>query len=574
MSKSIRFFDFHGVVPSLDETLLNAMSAMVAEDIDLSRGNLEPWRWAAEPVATRQNPIRTMIDPESSCDFITWDSVIDVDLGQPVCNDIGMMFWIEDGVVMQGIREEVCQGIYEPLGVDCPTTPPSGGSGAGGEGCAVVESFCYTYVNRFGQESAPSPYSSINIGSTGGANISIPASNPQRTVHIYRMVPDASSGREGALNADGAWVRVGEGLTGTVVQTRPVSQTAETLRSFRWAKPPTGVTSLTVCSSSNTLFLAKGNRVYVSHPGQYHAFTNSRDLILQDNVVGLSDYADTVVVLTDGHPYTLTPIQHRDRAFTYSVARLDTSMPCVSKASISTASVGVVWASNNGLFVISKGRYGIRINSLTSNLINLDDWRQLQPETIRGEMHDGTYYFTGDGEITCSITGHTASTWVLVFNDEIYNYPTNVQLTSLSIKPLMWHHSRTGEMYYSLGTELYRWNPVDGELRPYTYITRLTVLQGMTTLGAAKIHHDSTALVNISLWKEVCNKILRVFSRNLSHCEPFRLPGCLHTIHQYLRIVSTSRVRSIHLATSIRDLTNHDDATYTHGNKRLSQRQS
>lgn len=575
MSKSIRFFDFHGITPRLDETLLNSAGAMVAEDVDLSRGDLMPWKWATEPKATRTQPVLTMVDSEASCGCITWPEVVDVDFGQPACSDIGMMFWIENGVVMQATREQACQGLSFPLGVSCPSIPPSGGSSTGGEGCITVESYCYTYVDQYGQEGPPSPPSAISTGGSGSAAVTIPglpAPNPQARVNVYRATADGSTGRENNLGPDGAWLRVGEGLTGTTITTRPLNQAAETLRSTRWAPPPTGITSLQICPRSNTLMLAKDNQIFISHPNQYHAFPRDRDLVLQDNVVALQDYAESMVVLTDGHPYVVVPRALRERAFIYDVSRLDTSIPCLSKASVSVGASGVIWSSQNGLFIISNGRYGIRATCLTMQLFHMDDWRESLPSTIRGEVHDGHYFFTGDGEVTCSITGHQSHTWILTFNDEIYEHPSNIQMTSLSIRPLMWHQTRMDKLYYSLGNEVFEWNPIDGELKPYCYTTRDTVLRGLTTLGAAKVHHDCEAVVNISFHKEKCTKVHSIYRRKLSHCDPFRLPGCLKSIHQYVKVTSINRVRSIHLATSVRDLTNHSDSTFDHGNTRLTSR--
>lgn len=573
MSRSLRFFDFHGVTPRLDETLLNAMAAMVAEDVDLSRGELMPWKWATAPTTTRTNPIITILDSEASCEFITWDSVTDVDLGQPICSDIGMMFWIENGVVMQATREEACSGGGSPLGVSCPSSAPSGASGEVGEGCNTSESYCYCFVNEYGQEGPPSPPTVVITGSTGGAPITIPPTSPFPTlVHVYRAVADGSTGLENNLKPDGTWVRVGEGQTGSTIATRPISQAAETLRSTRWAPPPTGITSLQVCPGSNALMLAKNNTIYVSHPGQYHAFARDRDMDLQDNVIGLADYSDQMIVVTDGHPYVIVPRALREGAFIYDVVRLDDSIPCVSKPSISVGASGVTWSSLDGQFLLSKGRFGIRVNCITTQLFHLDDWRELKPETIRGEIHNGAYYFTGDGEVTCSITGHQAHTYILTFGDEIYEYPTNVQLTSLSIRPDMWHQTRRDKFYYSLGNELFEWNPLAGEVRPYTYITRDTVLRGLTSLGAGKVHHDGDDVIRLSLWKEVCTTPRQVYGRKLTHCQPFRLPLCLKTLRQYAKVVTSNRIRSIHFATSIRDLTNHQDSTYNHGNTRLTQR--
>jgi len=274
--RSIRFFNFHGVTPLRDDSLLEAAHAMIAENVDLSRGDLLPWK-VKSPIDSSNAVIIEIAEPEA-CPRIKWNSHVEHTFGQPVCSDIGLMFWIEGGVVKQAYRHAACTG-GDTLGVP-PPGPPAIGGGPAGEECTTYASYCATTVNSYGQESAPSAPtpivpSNVNVsaGSGGGTN-------------IYQAIAGPSTGRERANAPDGEWF----------LMNGSVGSHAEMLITTRWGLPPTGVTSLAVCEEANTLMLAVKNTIFVSEPGQYHAYPRDRDIVLQDNIVALRSYNGQMVI--------------------------------------------------------------------------------------------------------------------------------------------------------------------------------------------------------------------------------------------------------------------------------------
>jgi len=268
----------------------------------------------------------------------------------------------------------------------------------------------------------------------------------------------------------------------------------------------------------------------------------------------------------------ITPRRTSEGSSIYEIERMDESLPCLSIRSVSVGSAGVVWASTDGLFLLGHTRFGMRIACLTDKLFHLNDWRDVNPTTVRGEVYNGAYYFSADGGVKNSITRHVAYTWILTFNDSIYEHPSNVELTTLDLIADGWFRSRRDKFYYSVGNELFEWNPRYGLPVPYVYATRLTVDPGLTNFAAAKVIHDRDGDLEFELWTEKCSKPLMVFSRKINHCNPFRLPRCFMDLDYYVVLRGYSRVRRVHLATSIAELSFDKDTTYDFGNKRLTAR--
>jgi len=577
MSRSVHLFNFYGVAPKKDDSLLTASGAMLAQDVDLSKGDLEPFRVSPLVSTGTEKIVTGVVIQKGNCLFKTWNYHTDVDYGRPESNDVGMLYWIENNSVMYAPWQDVCNDIAHVLGVPAPTSAPVFSAVTGSTyGCKTVSSFCYTNVGIEFQESAPSPPSvTKEMNASDGAKVTLPAA-PAGIVgrNIYRTMGGSTTGSEQAIIAGGEWVLVAEvGTNAAEFNTNGLESVAEILPSTRWGLPPQNPTSLSFISGSNVLMVAKGNVIHVSQPGQYHAFPHDRDITLKDNVVSIREYDGDIIVLTDGHPYIITPINEREGASHYNVLRAEESYPCVSPQSVSVGTTGVVWASTDGAFVIGRSRAGLSVQSLTSDIFHSRDWKDSDPSTIRAEIHNGSYYFTSSNPITNSITKRSSYTWVLSYDETVYQNPINIHLISLSVKPDAWFRSRTDKLYYSLNNKIYEWDPSSGtDLLPYDYISRDIVEQGLTNYSAAKVVNDGDGDLSFQIYREEGANDVLLYSRTITHSDPFRLPRTNLSVDHFIRLVGTSRVRRIHLASSLYDLTESRDTTFTHGNSRLTSR--
>lgn len=549
---------------------------MLAQDVDLSRGDLEPFRFNP-PVSVGSEDIMSGVAiRKGDCMFKTWDYYTDVDYGRPEVYDTGMLYWIEGGRVRYAPWDDVCKDVSYELGVSAPHVIPTVTSNATSTlGCETVASFCYTNIGLDHQESAPGPPSvTKEMHASRGAVVTLPAAPPGIvTRKIYRTMGGSTTGSEAVLNAGGEWVLVGEVGTGAgAYNTNGLESVAEILPSTRWGLPPRNPNCLAFISSTNVLMVGEGNVVHISHPGQYHAFPHDRDITLKDNVVAIREYDGDVIVLTDGYPYILTPINDREGAAHYGVLRGEEPYPCASPASVAVGVTGVVWASTDGAFVIGRSRAGLTVQSLTSDVFHARDWRESDPSTIRGEILNGAYYFTASNPVVNAITKRQSHTWVLSYDETVYQNPVNIHLISLSIIPTSWFRSRDDRLLYGMDQNIYEWDPIDGTPESYDYISRDIVEQGLTNYSAMKIINDGDGELTFQIYREESTNDVLLYTREITHSNPFRLPRTNLSVDHFIRLVGTSRVRRIHLAASLYDLSDARDTTFTHGNSRLTSR--
>jgi len=579
MTRSVHLFNFHGVTPKKDDSLLEAAGSMLAENVDLSRGDLEPFLWGG-PLAGDgdQIDIKSFYDIEGNfCSFKTWDYYTDVIEGRPDHFFRGDVFWIEGSDIRFTTSGDICNDVSYSLTVQNPPDAPTVASNETSEkGCQTVASFCYTNVDLFGRESQPSPPSPvIPMEIIDTASVTVAAAEPDIYYRrIYRSMAGSTTGAEPVINAGGDWVFVGEtnNRNSHTFTVSGLESVAFTLPSTRWGMPPTDPTCIAFCANTNVLVVGSLNTVHISQPGQYHAFPHDRDIVLPDQIVAIREYDGDIIVLTDGHPAILTPIKEREGAAHYEVLRGDESYPCLNPASVAVGTTGVIWASTDGLFVIGRSRAGLTVQSISSEVFHYRDWRKSDPASIRGEVYNSAYYFTSDSPVVNAITGRSSYTWVLSYDETVYQNPTNVHLQSLSIRPSMWGRTRRDKLYFSEGGYLYEWNSDVGLPRPYDYISRDLVETGLANYSAAKVVNDGDGDLKFELWRELSTKSVLLYSRDITHSEPFRLPRTNLSVDHYVRLTGTSRVRRVHLASSYDELTLAQDSTMTHGNTRVTAR--
>ena len=180
-----RFLAFHGIFPRITEDNLPTNSATVANDVNLRSGRLEPWR---ERLALAEAPESALTMHQHGCCYYTWDTCVSVAEYLPDYNS--MFITGRRGYPERAVFGDNCSLTYYRLGVPKPNGTPSvssaseNGAGkvdidlnAGTEGLdddgklakrqenlttridsgriMTSRSYCVTYVNNFGEESAP-----------------------------------------------------------------------------------------------------------------------------------------------------------------------------------------------------------------------------------------------------------------------------------------------------------------------------------------------------------------------------------------------------------------------------------
>lgn len=173
------------------------------------------------------------------------------------------------------------------------------------------------------------------------------------------------------------------------------------LTSENYFPPPTNLTNLHLLPNG-VMVGTSGRIVCLSEPYLPHAWPPEYQIPLAFDPVGVSSYGTTIVVPTNGNPYT---INCTDPATAYETEIAD-NQPCLSKRGIVQAGArglnAVIYPCPTGLYVVGQG--GARV--LTADVLDQRDWDGFLPSTIHAVYHDGKYLAWYDsGEINGVIQG-------------------------------------------------------------------------------------------------------------------------------------------------------------------------
>ena len=187
---------FGGIVPRSPDHALANYQAEIAHNCRLRRGTLEAWREPCKAADAVQNAKTPYV---YGCCYLSFPQVLEAAEISPEWPELfvtGRTSYPE-----RGLRSNGCCMEWFRLGVPAPDTPPQA---SGTESCgrdSSARAYLYTYENRWGEESAPSPASEVITVQDGSevqvSGIAMPPEGYGITrVNIYRSAT-------GARDADG-----------------------------------------------------------------------------------------------------------------------------------------------------------------------------------------------------------------------------------------------------------------------------------------------------------------------------------------------------------------------------------
>jgi len=171
--QAIRVNSFSGIAPRVQNRLLGDNQAQIADNCRLLSGSLEPWD---KPAQVTSNPLATgdvlslfKMKSGASTNWLSWTRDVDCVPSLIAGDEEQRIYYTGDGEPRMsnyalatdggGVMPAsfFVLGVTEPL--VAPTVVPAGGSG-------TLESRAYieTFVTQYGEESAPSPASTVASG--------------------------------------------------------------------------------------------------------------------------------------------------------------------------------------------------------------------------------------------------------------------------------------------------------------------------------------------------------------------------------------------------------------------------
>lgn len=286
------------------------------------------------------------------------------------------------------------------LGIPAPTVAPTI-SIAGGVAPTETRAYVYTWVSSFGEEGPPSP-PTLATGNangtwtvTGTSPGAVGTNRSIAKVRFYRTITGTSGGT--------TFYFVGEATLPTVSfadnQTTALVAANNILESTFYEPPPTDLQGA-VALPNGIIAAFRSNEVWFCEPYLPHAWPSPYALAVEGQIVGIGVVGQTVIVLTTGSPYAISGVSPA----TMAISRMAFSEPCLSRGSIVSTPMGVVYASPNGLAIANPGM----VQVITRQVFSKDDW--LDPSQVadvtrlRASVVNSAYYAWGAPASGCFST--------------------------------------------------------------------------------------------------------------------------------------------------------------------------
>jgi hypothetical protein len=587
---------FSGVVPVTGDRALQDNFATTAVNTWLYGGELRGIRPATNLIACNSStrrvlriPRRTMggdpayptsIPPPSYLGDSVWVQFTDIDTdivkGQLVedqyeryyfCSPTtGPMFntyaRLQTGLPAYQLGVPGPNVVYDSAGnnADKPTIV----SITGGATPVLTRAYVYTWVNEFGEESAPS----LPVTGAGNANAiwnignikdpPAPTSSPLQPNWSKKFLYRTITGTSGQTT----YYRVNTIALGTLTYADDASKITDavlannlTLESTNWAPPPATLKGW-IAMPNGFLIGFDGNNIYMSESYHFHAWPAEYKYATETPVVGLGVLGQTCVVCTQGFPATVTG----SKPATCSFTKATTGEPCMSRGSIVSTPDGVIYSSQNGLMLVGPGG----INNVTQQLITKEEWtRDYAPQYLRAVRYQNGYLAVRMWPLVGGVPTPTRTGFLLD--------PTElrVALTELSdfddvraINTDFW----SGEVFLIRTGMILRWDPPTTDLMPVQWVSKEFQYPFEENFGAYAIYWDDARYSNYDWGTSIMpttEKIrLKVYAdRNVVYDQlvpkngrGVRLPSGFKADIWQFEIKARVPVYSLHVAATMKEL--------------------
>ena len=514
---------FGGIVPRRSPHTLASFQASIAHDVRLRNGRLEAWRERCPYADVAKTAMSFHLH---GCCVTAWDELVQVAEVSPD--------WDRAYITGRTSSPEVmvygcdCGVKYYKLGVPQPKNPPRASATGSCSRKSDARSYVYTYVNAWGEESAPSPPSNVVTVADGTSvritNISTPPAGYNITgINLYRATtgfrePDVKQQKP---LTDYLYVTTLSPLQTSYTDTMLMKSLGPALETQKVRMPPAGLRNIVAIEGVVRLAGTTKNRVHMTENFQLHNWPAKYDLTLDSNIVHMGALDQKLYVTTDTTPYVIDVSSCEDMKCT-PVTDLGIPLPDVacqySRAALITQH-GFIYSTPLGLVLIDPtARYHI----LTKLWFSPEDWVKVAPETVRLGYYEGFLFCITD-----------RVSFILNIDSDPYGDMKGAELVTISDKPVDLIRSSAGALYMLEDGKVSVWDK-GLEYRPFTWVSRELTGQGDDAGGtlpdmspplgvfwspaSAKIRTRDTEFTLITPLQD------EAYKRKVTSERPFRLP--------------------------------------------------
>lgn len=372
---------FKGMTPRTHRRLLSPQDALEAVNCKMESGVLE----AMADLGLSQASVGSAktIFRHGDLGWKSWIGLVDV-VNSTIVDSGGHYFVTGDGYPKQG--RTVLGGSLRRLGVPRPEIPLSVeflGEAAEGASIARSSSYCFTCVVDMGtggkQEGAPSDPTGTfdvldgqSVRLTGFSAPALPGFQAD-AFRIYRA-------------SGGSWFFLAEisGVASSYTDDKSDADLSTvTLATDGWTMPEDDARGM-ILTTNGIYVMHRDNEILLSEPFHPYVYPGGYRLSTQDQIVALGFIDSSIVVLTAGRPSVL----QGSSPASMSMQPLPFDQACVSKGSVVSMPYGVMYASPDGLCLVSPS--GPRV--ATRGLFTAKQWREMQPDLLVSAYFEDKYF--------------------------------------------------------------------------------------------------------------------------------------------------------------------------------------
>lgn len=527
----LSFGAFQGMRPAVSPKLIEANMATLAQDLDLSRGYMEPLQGVSAPVATlgKTGTIKTLYRMHSGT-WLHWYDEVSVAPIPIANNELERIIFtgtdkprMTDAVKALGSGGDNWPEVSYWAGIPAPDQILETDASTTASDDDLARVYTYTYVTAWGEEGPPADPSQIYY-TQDGATVTLsnfagmPAGPYQITaVRVYRALTGTSGSGEYLFVAEiplpvTTWAdMVSDANLGSELTTTIYSASDESMQ---------GV----VAMANGMLAGYFDNMLCLSEPYQGHAWPEDYRIPMEDEITGIASAGNMLYVATKASPYMVVG----NHPTVMGANKLETVQTLVSPRSLVDMGSGAMYAAADGLVWVS----GEGAKLVTHGVLHPDDWAAYNPSSIHGYLYRNQYLgFYDSGGVKggflfdpATQTFQLLSTWASAgFSDQ-----------------------STGKLYLAQGGAVVEFD--GGSTLTGVWESKHTETFP-TTFTAAKVDADAFPVT----FKLYADGVLK-HTQSVTSDNPFRLPGGYRARTWVVRIETTQIVHGVFLASTVAEL--------------------
>ncbi|CAB4155095.1 hypothetical protein UFOVP653_72 [uncultured Caudovirales phage] len=398
-----------------------------------------------------------------------------------------------------------------------------------------ARAYVYTYVNTYNEEGPPSapvvvttsPVVAVNVTVTKDA---IGTYAPIKEIRIYRT-PTGSTIAD-YFYVGSIAVLTEAGLTFVFNDNVKGEQLNEVLSSTDYYPPDPGLVGL--MSLPNGILCAwKGNELHFSEAYKPWAWPPAYVKPLPNAIVGGIAHGSGAVITTVTQPYLVSGVSPDSMTTT----RLNVDQAGVSKWSIAVVDGAVIYASNDGLVVLSGGTASLL---QSQKFFTREVWRERYAAGLSGMR-----FAAWDGRLVVYSNNGAFIPFMIRVDEadgtmtDLFGFDANCGFNS----PM------ADQFYYANGPYLYQFN--GGPDQTATWQSREMVLPKPINFGFAQA--VTTGTWTLEMYADGQLKHMEVLAQGTTN---FRLPAGFKSDRWKIKLTGSGRFRELRVGETARDLVN------------------